>query len=544
MARIISGVGGPTERLAGLIDHFLQPGMKKLGSFLKDTKHTLELIENINEKVDKGELSLEGVSLVSLDVEKMYNNISQELGVSAAKEYLDSRNPLSQSVGSNENKDPFISTDSLLEGLDLCINNNYFSFDDKIYKQVGGVGTGVVCAPPYACLAMGKFEEMVFNTMSDERRFLELILFWKRFIDDILMLFKGTKAECEELVSWLNSLIPGQIKLKCNFSHENLEFLDLRVMIVNGRLETEIFVKPTNQQIFLDYKSNHPTHCKDAIVYSQALRVVQLCSQPEAAKLHLEKLSKKFEDRNYPEEVIEKSFRKATSIPRKDLIFGQRKNKSLNDKKVRLVFTYNSKNPPLHKWLREGKRFLTSPEGKEIGRNLQIVNKQPKNLKQLVTGIKQSQQSNRVPPSENPGCFKCKKCRVVCPVLTEGRTFKSKNTKKQYNIVHHLTCDSAYVIYLVSCKRCGGQYVGKSTTPFKKRHSNHKQEIKHNIGGLGQHMGPNHHCKYEDISVILIEQVRHGDSITLERREQYWQHQLRCFVENGGNAMCIRKDYT
>ena len=32
---IISGVGGPTERLAGFIDHFLQPGMKKLSSFPK-----------------------------------------------------------------------------------------------------------------------------------------------------------------------------------------------------------------------------------------------------------------------------------------------------------------------------------------------------------------------------------------------------------------------------------------------------------------------------------------------------------------------------
>ena len=47
---IISGKGGPTERLAGFIDHFLQPGMKKLGSFLKDTKHTLQIMENINEK--------------------------------------------------------------------------------------------------------------------------------------------------------------------------------------------------------------------------------------------------------------------------------------------------------------------------------------------------------------------------------------------------------------------------------------------------------------------------------------------------------------
>ena len=80
--------------------------------------------------------------------------------------------------------------------------------------------------------------------------------------------------------------------------------------------------------------------------------------------------------------------------------------------------------------------------------------------------------------------------------------------------------------------------------PFKKRHSNHKQEIKHGKGGLGQHFGPKCSCDKDDVSIILIDQVEHGDFKALEKREQYWQHQLRVFVENGYNAMCIRKDYT
>ena len=120
----------------------------------------------------------------------------------------------------------------------------------------------------------------------------------------------------------------------------------------------------------------------------------------------------------------------------------------------------------------------------------------------------------------------------------------SRNTKKVYKVPFHLTCDSTFVIYLVSCKRCGGQYVGKSTTSFKKRHSNHKQEIKYGRGGIGHHFGPQTLCQYEDVSVILIDQVKQGDSIALEKKEQYWQHQLRVFVENGYNAMCVRKDYT
>ena len=160
-----------------------------------------------------------------------------------------------------------------------------------------------------------------------------------------------------------------------------------------------------------------------------------------------------------------------------------------------------------------------------------------------MTGLKEKR-TNFVEASDNPGCFKCSKCRVSCPILKEGDRFSSRNTQKTYTIKQHLTCDSAFVIYLASCNRCGGQYVGKSTTPFKKRHSNHKQEVKHSRGGLGHHFGPKTSCSYQDMSIILIEQVRHGDKLNLERREQYWQHQLRVFTENGGNGMCIRKDYT
>ena len=95
----------------------------------------------------------------------------------------------------------------------------------------------------------------------------------------------------------------------------------------------------------------------------------------------------------------------------------------------------------------------------------------------------------------------------------------------------------------MTCTRCRGQYVGKSVTPFKRRHSNHKQEIRKKLGGLGQHYGGDRACSYADVSIVIIEQVELGNRALLARREQYWQHQLCVFVENGGNAHSIRKDF-
>ena len=116
------------------------------------------------------------------------------------------------------------------------------------------------------------------------------------------------------------------------------------------------------------------------------------------------------------------------------------------------------------------------------------------------------------------------------------------NTRKEYKIRQKLNCDSDWVIYLCTCKRCGGQYVGKSKTPFKKRHSNHKQEIKNQIGGLGHHYGGEGGCGYGNFQVTLIEQVEEKTLEYLAERELFWQHQLRVYVENGANGHCYQKD--
>ena len=384
---------------------------------------------------------------------------------------------------------------------------------------------------------MGKFEEKMFNSNQD---LLEKIILWKRFIDDVLMLFKGNKQDCESLVSWLNSLIPGVVKFKFDFSFQQVEFLDLRTSIENGKLKTNLYVKETNKQNFLDFNSNHPQHCKNSIPYSQALRVIERCTSPQDRDSHLSNLKSKFEDRKYPEDLVCKQFDRALKKERNDIIHQGRRKKKRTDDKVRLIITHNQSNPPVHLWVRQCKSLLVRNEkAKNIGNRIQIGNRQPKNLQQLVGGDKGGPRD--IPP--DAGCVKCNHCKVACPKLVESKSFVSTNTKKRYKIKQRIDCDSDFVIYLVTCKKCQGQYVGKSKTKFKLRHSNHKQEIKKKTGGLGQHYHePSGGCGYDNFSVILIEQVREKTLGFLAERESYWQHQLRTYVENGCRAHCYRKE--
>ena len=59
----------------------------------------LELIEEINEKIEREEFSLEEVGLMTLDNEKMYNTMTEELALVGTKEYLEKKR---QQVGDGE----------------------------------------------------------------------------------------------------------------------------------------------------------------------------------------------------------------------------------------------------------------------------------------------------------------------------------------------------------------------------------------------------------------------------------------------------------
>ena len=83
------------------------------------------------------------------------------------------------------------------------------------------------------------------------------------------MLFRGNREQCEELVTWLNSLIPGVIQFKFEFSYSKIEFLDLDILIEERKLKTNLFIKPMNKQFYPNYDSNHPEYCERGIPYTR-----------------------------------------------------------------------------------------------------------------------------------------------------------------------------------------------------------------------------------------------------------------------------------
>ena len=81
--------------------------------------------------------------------------------------------------------------------------------------------------------------------------------------------------------------------------------------------------------------------------------------------------------------------------------------------------------------------------------------------------------------------FNGKRCQVSLNI-NKTDTFQ---TKQKYKTNHHLNCNDKCLIYLLSCKVCGLQYVGSTTDKFRFRWNNYKKNDRKALRGE-EHMQP------------------------------------------------------
>ena len=254
-------------------------------------------------------------------------------------------------------------------------------------------------------------------------------------------------------------------------------------------------MKPSNQRLFLNYRSNQPQHVFLAVVYGMALQGLMVNSRQDWNLEYLVDLREKFLQQEYPWAVINSQFKRALEVDRLDLIFGNpalRKNKK---KKVvaPLILTYNPSNPPVKTWIKEGMEILhKDPKLKKVFPNLDVVFRQNKNIRRRIMRNRYTGSSDDREESSSyqpAGCFQLhsSKCKVCERMDEEVTSWKSNKTGRSYTIRRHYTCQTTYCVYLATCHLCQAQYIGQTIRTMQKRHYCHRAEVKTAADGLGEH---------------------------------------------------------
>ena len=534
---ITTGCNSYIENLSAITAYELK--LVDIPYSLKDTPHFLRKIDDLNESK---KLESKDIIHVSIDVVNMFPNIPKEFGMQECKKHLDKRS------------NPLFSTNCILSAIEITLNNNIGTFHNTTYRQTKGTAMGPKNACDYADVAMNYIDQAVHNNNLECQSNNIIPLFWGRFRDDIYMPWVHGEEELLQFKQWINSIHPN-LKFTFDYSKEGVEFLDLYIYTKNNEIHTKLFSKASDTHSYLVPSSCHKEHIIKNIPFSIARRVYQNNSEENNYEVDKVTYTNYLKERGYNVELIKESFEKVETLDRKSL-YSIKENQPLKQC-LPLVIDYNPSLPPLSKIINKHKYILSLDNKLEKiinPENIFVSYRSNKTIKEILI-------SNKLKSVENTrdvetGCFKCDKCYLCKWYLKETKTCTSYHTNQVFHIKNKVTCNSKYVVYLIDCDLHKKSYIRYTTTNMTMRFSNNKSHVKskkctceivsHLIKEIHD-LDFSNYRNYDEslsktISVTIIEQVngiRESDSTEVkeakcEKREAYWQRQLKTLKSFGG----------
>jgi hypothetical protein len=359
--------------------HFFNPTTKRIKSYVKDTTYFLKLISEL------GEIP-EGALLVTMDVEALYPNIPNKEGMEAAKLALDESRKGTNVRPTNA---------ALMRLLNLVLKRNNFQFNGKHYLQIRGTAIGTKLAVGFANNYVAFFERLYVYTFHNQP------MVWLRFIDDVFLIWTHGLEALLQFIEYLNTRVPS-IRFTHEYSDTNVSFLDTTVKLVNNKLESDLYSKPTDSHSYLMYDSAHPQRCKDSIPYGQFLRIRRICSQECDYDRHVINLTAHFLSRGYPMSLLEEAATLVETKNRNDLIISQmEKTKKNETDKVLLITRYNPNFHDLRHIVYDNWDMLGKSPATEFlyEKRLMCAYRRPKNLRDMIvranTPYKQGDEKSR-----------------------------------------------------------------------------------------------------------------------------------------------------
>lgn len=157
------------------------------------------------------------------------------------------------------------------------------------------------------------------------------------------------------------------------------------------------------------------------------------------------------------------------------------------------------------------------------------------------TRLVQDLHPNPTPTGSTKEVFqRCSNKCLTCPHVNPRNYFQSTTFGTVHAIHGKYNCRSKHIVYLITCKKCGKQYVGQTTRSLHVRIQQMKAEIKRNVTRESiYHFRKNEHTQ-RDIQIHIIDHVGpHLPTSTaedqLKLRETHWINCLTAITPLGLN---------
>lgn len=535
---IVSCSGGPTAGASHYLNSLLQTHARAAGSYVENS---IEVVNHLRDlRVPRDAL------LVSLDIESLYTNISHRSAIIAFSRRF-------------KDHPKFV---LLLDLLKFVLGNNVFQFDGRFFRQTCGIAMGTPLAPALATIVIADLEEryLLESTLTPTT--------WLRYIDDIFAVWTHGRDALQSFIDGLNRR-EARIHFTWQSSFVSAVFLDLRIykpadIAYTERLATSIYYKLTNTFSYALGNSYIARHTLRGIAIGETVRALRNCDTRKKFELARSQLLLHFRRRRYPLSALRAV--KGIDFSERPLYLEKRQGKRI-ERPLPLNTLYYPFNRPLGTILRQAwdrvyrdpflsqalptppfpafknhptlgalfshkrKRFDSVPEQPTLHRERGIPfahlrfnrprRKQDLNKLQMPKMLRSADRS----------CSN-KKC-LACPLLLHPNYVASKTRDTTHPVTHNLRCTTMGVVYLLTCRRCGKQYVGQTAKSIRERLARHRASFRVAPMSLYSHFIRYHHCDTLDVSIVLL--CQESDSELRLRKEQQWIKQLGTVIPAGLN---------
>ena len=292
--------------------------------------------------------------MASFDIKSLFTNIPLDESINII---LNKIFPLNKTTYQGFDKNIFKKL------LNICLKDNFFLFNQKLYFQKDGTPMGGSISPTLANIFLG-FHEI--NWLNDCPNSFKPV-FYRRYVDDTFILFKS-HDHINQFLTYLNSK-HNNIKFTCEIEKENkLPFLDISISKTNDSFKTDSFTKSTSTGLGMKFDSAIPHKYKSNLINCLIDRASKINSTLSGFNNQVNKLKQYFCQNNFPVSFVNKIIQsKIASFENPKLVESTASKKILY---ATLPFLSKFANQRMHKDIQEiMKKFYPHIDLKLIFRN-------------------------------------------------------------------------------------------------------------------------------------------------------------------------------